>query len=202
MTTRRRWIAGLALGLLGVALAVIELNSRSERPDVQFLFIGYTNVLSRSRVGALDSGIVVFKKAVLLVTNCGSVPVQVLPLGEAYDRTNMFAHFVSYLFLKPLVLKPGESVRVESFLGSVGQILRAEIAYHRLDLSHRLCQRARSSTNAAARVVAKLIPRQPKPRWARSKPITNSFTSYVSRYHITAPPPPVTYDMLFAPRNE
>ncbi len=197
MTTRRRWVAGLALGFLGVALAVVALNSRSGPADVQLLFLGYTNVFTESRSGTFS-----LRKAMLLVTNCGSAPVRFLPIWDAYGITNMGAHLHSYALKIPTVLKPGESARAELFFRSDGEIFRAELAYYRLSLTHRLTHQAHSSTNAAVRAVARLISRQPKPRWGRSEPITNFFTSYVSRYHITAPPSPVTYDMLFAPRNE
>ena len=200
MTTRRRWITGLLLGFLSVAIALVALNSRSERPDVQILFLGYTNVPTSFEP---RSGTVLLRKGMLLVTNCGSAPVQFLSIWDAYGRTNMRAHLHSYVLKIPPVLKPGESARVELLSpGRDGETFRAELAYYRLALSHRLTQRAHSSTNAAVRAVARLISRPPKPRWARSAPITNSFTSYVSRYHINASPPPVTYDMLFAPRIE
>jgi len=198
MTTRRRWIAGLILGFLGVALAVVALNYRSGPADVQLLFLGYTNVFTETRFGTA-----VLRKAMLLVTNCGSAPVQFLSIWDAYGWTNMRAHLHSYVLKIPPVLKPGESARAELFSRSDGEIFRAELAYYRLSLTHGLTHQARSSTNAAIRAVARFISRQPKPCWARSGPITNSVTvtSYVSRYHITAPPPPVTYDMLFAPRE-
>ena len=207
MTTRRLWIAGLGLGVLGVALAVLTLNSRSRRPDVQILFMGYSNVPASfggrgfEPNGTYFVGTRLVEKPVLLVTNCGSVPVQVLPIWEAYARTNIDAHRHSYLLLPPLVLKPGESVPARLSSGLQGHIFRAELAYQRLNFARRMSQQARSSTNAAVRAVARLIPRPPKPRWARSEPITNSVRSYVTGYHITAPPPPVTYEMLFAPRK-
>lgn len=198
MTTRRRWIAGLMLGFLGVALVVGALNSRSNQPDIQLLILGYTDVPMQFRGCAqeLRPSTGLLRKAVLMVTNCGSVPVQALALWDAHGRTNMLDHLHSYVHGIPSVLKPGEAARA-MFLssGRDREIFRAELAYYRLNLSHRLSQRARSSTNAAARAVAKLLPRSPKLRWARSGPITNSYP-YRSRYHITAPPPPVPDDLL------
>ena len=201
MTTRRRWIAGLGLGFLGVGLAVVALNSRSERPDVQLLFIDYTNVSSGCFLGGRPSTFSL-RKAVLMVTNCGSVSVRLLPIWDAHGRTNMIAHFITYVHRLPSVLKPGESARAELFSsGRDVEFYRAELAYSRLDLAHGLSQRARSSTNAAVRAVAKFLLRSPKPRWVHSESIPNTF-AYRSRYHITAPPPPVSYDMLFAPQRD
>ena len=179
MTTRRRWIAGIGLGFLGAALAIGALNFRSERPDVQILFLGYTNVPVKLRMclvvsGSGDSVPLTVRKAMLVVTNCGRVPVQLLPIWEAHGRTNVLSHLRSYLQVKSSVLKPGESAQATLTSGREGATFRAELAYYRLDLSHRLSQQARSSTNAAMRAVANLFPRTPKPRWARGQPIANS----------------------------
>lgn len=179
MTTRRLcWIAGLLVGILGAGLVVGVLNSRKEQQDVQLLFLGYRNET------------VLLRNALLVVTNSGRVPVQFLPIWEAHGRFKMFAHLRSYLRVNPQVLKPGESAQAELLLapGRVAEIHRAELAYYRLDLAHR----ARSSTNAAMRTVARLFSRQPKVRWARSQAFTNSVTVTSVR----------RYDMLFALRNK
>src|SRR4030095_4720301 len=90
MTKRSRWIAGLAFGLLGAALAVGALNSRSERPDVQILVTGYTSwpALSEGCAQDIHASSGLQKKATLLVTNCGRAPVRVLPFCDARVRSN------------------------------------------------------------------------------------------------------------------
>lgn len=205
MTKRSRWIAGLAFGLLGAALAVGALNSRSERPDVQILVTGYTSwpALSEGCAQDIHASSGLQKKATLLVTNCGRAPVRVLPFCDARVRSNKVADLRSYLRLKSPVLNPGESTRVEWLVphGREGEIHRAELAYYRLDLVHRLSQRARSSTNIVARNLAKLVPRSPQPRWVRSEPITNSVT-YLSRELLTAMQQAPSDDALAPPKFE
>lgn len=198
-------------------LAVITFASRGGRPRVELFFVGYTNrVVVNVGVGP---GNLLFtngrQTAVFLATNSGSRSVKLSP-AEAFldDNDNRVRPaFASHMF--GTELKPGRSTTVFSDAYPGGQPFRARLTYIEYGLRDRLSDRWLYSSNS--------LPRKLGAHLHKKRPVLDAFSEWLTaplvfdweppgspavipgekiyrtnsrpRLNITAPLPPVDYDL-------
>lgn len=201
MKIRRRQGIWIALVCCAAALLVVGFFvSRRDQTDIRLVLVGYTNVIIRaSWPGEVTQNEFVMQKGIIEVTNCGSMPVMIASLWQAYPIPQIPAKIAgSYLLMPPAQLNPGKTERVVTYLPSnESPDGRLKVAYKRLSWIENLADKARYSRYAMVRDLAnKLIPTA-KLHWAQSGYIGNRPPlDGVHRYHISAPPPEIPTEVL------
>ena len=181
----------------GVGVAGLLL-SRQAGPQVQLVFVGYTNILLEIRgKGGSDRDTVWMTKAVIAVTNCGSASVKIASIAEAYPSSQISYRIAqsSYLLTPASVIKAGKSEVCTMYVPATESPWRANVAYRRQGWTESAMDRARNSPSRVVRAAVQRLLPAPKLRWVQSDWITNS-PAPSSRYHITAPPPDIRIELL------
>jgi len=146
MSTRRRRLSILLIGLTSGVLILLGLGSQSGRPKVDLVFIGYTN-----RFAAKNSAFF------------GSVPQNFRPWPDAvFIATNSGANPVHTLGWPSGLLKPRESCLVFQSVGVNGEPFRAQLSYYERGWRDRLSDRLATKANPLGVKLAMLI--RPKPQ--------------------------------------
>ena len=197
MNARARRIISLTLACSTSVVLVGFLLARQPRPDIQLVFVGYTNVFFEvGRKGSSDRRTLWLTKAILEVTNCGSVPVRIAPVTQAYPASQLLSEIKApYLaMMSSPAVKPGKSEAGAVYVPQQEPRWRANVAYSRLDCMESLTDKARNSRFVVVRTVARRLLPSPRLVWAQSDWITNSSTP-ARHYHITAPPPDIRIEL-------
>lgn len=200
MTKRRRWLGGLILVAFAASLLAFRFSSHNDQAPIQLLFLGYTNIPAQTQPNGPNGSSRAFQiyHAILLASNGGNETVKFLPLMQAYRRSTNRLRCSAYLLGLPPLLKPGESVVIQSSNIPKEDPWRALAMYTRYNLADQLSEKATTSTNNAIRSLGKRFTSPPKllyaySDWIRTLPLRTN------RYHITAPPPEMTYDLRAVP---
>lgn len=195
MNVRRSKAIWLALACCAGAMLAGFLLSQRSQPDLQLVFVRYTNVMIEARPGYRAW----MTKAIIEVTNCGSVPVVIAPLWQAYPISQMQIPVElggSYLVMPTLQLNSGKAESVVTHL-AWKENGRFKIDYTSPGWMESLAAKARNSRHASVRNLANKLFPTAKLRWAYSGLITNPHSpARVSRYHISAPPPEIPTELL------
>jgi hypothetical protein len=166
--------------------------SHPVQPDLQLIFVGYTNEPMES---VSDGYTMWLRKAVVAITNSGSVTIRLVPLWQAYSKAQLSTGIAqTYVIPQTSWIEAGTSTTGITYPGREPR-WRANIAYTRIGWTERLAGKVQFMTNGISqKLVNRLIPAT-KLYWARSPWITNA-----SRYHITAPPREIPIELLPKPK--
>jgi hypothetical protein len=175
--------------------------------EVKLVFVGFTNTVLMARDAAGQSksfGVHVF---LLRATNTGSVPVQLWAAAKPADFNDPNFARPNASGLHP-VLKPGESVAVTATPPGGESRWRTKFMYQRHALTDQLYAKAWNTGSRALQAMMSRLLSSPKEGWAESGWITNrppqrlqTGTNMIQsapprrRYHITAPPTPMHFDL-------
>jgi hypothetical protein len=194
VNTRRGKVIWFAVACCVSATFVGFFWLQRARPDIRLIFVGYTNEIIEVR----SNGYTEMTKAILEVTNCGSVPVKIASLWQAHPGPQIPVELAgSYLLMPTSRLNPGKMESVVTYLPSKESDGRLKVAYIRLGWIDSLASKARNSRNTGVRNLGNKLFPIAKLHWAQSDWISNSppFVP-ISRYHISAPPPEIPLEVF------
>lgn len=183
MIQRKGRLIRVALVLFASIALVSIFLSRRAQPDLQLVFVGYTNVPIEV---TWDGNKVVLwtSKAVMEVTNCGSASLRISHRSMAHPLESISDHTAYVMASMPIIGSNRVAVGFVDFPQTESR-WQAKIAYSRLDWMEHLIDQGRNSRYKVLRSVARTFSPSPKLRWVQSDWITNSAARC---YHITAPP--------------
>lgn len=192
MSKQKQILGVLSLLLLGGCLVAWWKVNRGS-PSVALVFVGFTNktFMLPPTISPHGTPIVpsfTIRVARMLVTNSGAAPVQVR--NAARPASLRVQGFVLTHVASASVLKPGESLLIETQGGSFTTGWWTEVPYQRYGFLDRIASAVRGAADPSVRKLVNSLVSAPTMRWVESSWITNQPPPRPSSTHISITMPP------------